>query len=244
MVVSLDGASAPTHEVLRGEGQFAVTLSFLRELQGLGIQTYLNCVLHDGNLHEIDAYIDLAKDFKIQQINFLPLVPKGYGKALRCHQAPHLGIHRLLQAAYHRGDESTRNLLAGSLPDILRLERDGITCAACECVAAYRGLFYIKPDGSIYTCPNLEAARFSVGNVARDSLRTAASRLNHLYAELRSSEANDRYICTGEREKYQTDGDLENLNSLSELQSSLQVVDARSQQFQHAQTAFCVSRNW
>lgn len=241
VVVSLDGASAETHDALRGSGQFDVTISFLRAMRARGIFAHLNCVLHSVNLHEVAAYIQLAKDLGIDQINFLPLVPKGYGNALRCMQVPHLKLHQQLQAIYDSGDTDTRNLLAGSLSHILDRERNGIP-AACECVAAYRGLFYITPEGSVFTCPNLLNTEHSIGNVKKDSLLELCDRLPNLYNKLRVGGSNDRHLCTGERALYEKSGDITNLESLRSLQSGL--LNQPSQTARGRSMAYCVSRNF
>jgi MoaA/NifB/PqqE/SkfB family radical SAM enzyme len=244
VVVSLDGASASSHEALRGAGQFTVTMSFLEDLQRFGIQTFLNCVLHDGNLHEVDDYLLLAKRLGVSQINFLPLVPKGYGKAIRGHQVPHFRVHAALQRAFDDGDRETRELLAGSLPDIIDREKQQHFCCAKECVAAYRGLLYIKPDGSVFSCPNLEDQRYSVGNVHRDPLRGVLDKLNVLYGHLHATNMNDRYLCTGERKRYEAENDTINIRSLGRLQAAIQGREGPELADSSKDIAFCVSRNW
>jgi MoaA/NifB/PqqE/SkfB family radical SAM enzyme len=243
VIVSLDGSSAATHDVLRGSGQFAVTITFLRALQNLRIHTHLNCVLHTENTHEVPSLIKLAKDLGVEQINFLPLVPKGYGAALRSRQAPHLRLHAELQIAYDSGDEATKRLLAGSLSHILDRERNQGIPAAHECVAAYRGLFYITPEGSAFTCPNLLGTEHSIGDVRTTSLRELCDRLPWLYWRLRGPDSPvDRGICTGERVLYEKTGDKRNLESLLSLRRRLD--SDSSSVHKTSETAYCVSRNF
>jgi MoaA/NifB/PqqE/SkfB family radical SAM enzyme len=147
-----------------------------------------------------------------------------------------------LQAVYDASDEGTRNLLAGSLSHILDREKRGIP-AACECVAAYRGLFYITPEGSVFTCPNLLGTEHSIGNVKKVSLLGLCDRLSGLYSHLRGGGSNDQHVCTGERALYERSADKENLESLKTLQ------DALSKQLPTKLTnaqplAYCVSRNF
>lgn len=241
-VVSVDGASAATHEFLRGEGRFEQTMHFIRELRKRDIQVYMNSVIHQGNIHELDQFVAMAKAMEVAQINFLPLVPKGYGAALRQTQAPHLDIHRALAAIYRNGDEETKRLMVGGLPDIQEEERRDTLAACAECVAGYRGLFYIKPDGSVYSCPNLEQARFAIANVHQDSLNDASDRLWSLHSRLRSAQVDDRYVCSGERIKYEDGGDHFNRESLSNLRNQLSAH--RHVAAESAEVAFCVSRNW
>jgi MoaA/NifB/PqqE/SkfB family radical SAM enzyme len=244
VVVSLDGSSPATHEALRGAGQFDITVGFLRALQKLNVQSHLNCVLHTGNVHEIPAYIKLAKDLGADQINFLPLVPKGFGAELRSLQAPHVLLHSALQDEYDSGDQGTKRLLAGSLSHIRDRERSEDIPAAHECVAAYRGLFYITPDGSVFTCPNLLGTDHSLGNVHTTSLRGLCDRLPVLYRRLRSPEGvDDRFICTGERVLYEINGQMVSLRSLQALQQKF-AHESTSLNRESDAMAYCVSRNY
>jgi MoaA/NifB/PqqE/SkfB family radical SAM enzyme len=241
VVVSLDGASAITHELLRGDGSFEPTVRTLRGLQSRGIRTYINCVLHAENLQDLDGVVDLALSLDVAQVNFLPFVPKGYGQEMRKRQLPqHIASERL-RDCYLRLPEKDRQLLAGSLPDIVAGEEIKLFSAAHECVAAYRGLLYIKPDGFAFTCPNLENTELSVGNVTRATLKQILDNLSELYHLLHSDGQSDRYICMGERRLYERLADSKNLANLVRLQNMMpqdQYANAS------AATSFCVSRNW
>jgi MoaA/NifB/PqqE/SkfB family radical SAM enzyme len=244
VIVSLDGASSATHDALRGSGQYEITMGFLRALQKLNVQVHLNCVLHKGNVEEVPAYISLAKSIGADQINFLPLVPKGFGTELRSLRAPHLTLHCQLQAVYDSADNDTKRLLAGSLSHILDRERSEGVTAAHECVAAYRGLFYVTPEGRVFSCPNLLETDHSLGNVHSTSLRELCDRLPRLHEELRSTaQADDRLICTGERVLYEKTMQIEGLRDLRLLQNELRTA-GKSQTEESGVRAYCVSRNF
>ncbi len=243
VIVSLDGATAGTHELLRGIGTFEPTINAVRKLQQHGIRTYINSVLHTENVHEIDGLVDLALQHDVAQLNFLPFVPKGFGQDIRRWQLPHRVAYERLRECYLALPEDKRTLLAGSLPDIIANEKGGYLVVASECVAAYRGLLYIKPDGYAYTCPNLEAKQFSMGNVNLQSLRTILDGIPKLYDTLHSDRKSDRYICMGERKLYEQSRDASNLLSLTEIRD-----DISPSTFERAakleMKSFCVSRNW
>jgi MoaA/NifB/PqqE/SkfB family radical SAM enzyme len=244
VIVSLDGATAATHDDLRGTGQFAITTGFVRSLAGAGINTFLNCVVHAGNVREMAAYLDLARDFNVAQVNFLSFIPKGFGQQMKCRQARHLTVHSTLQRLYGAGDERTQELLAGSIPDILQLEKRERSFASHECVAGYRGLLYIKPDGSTFTCPNLEDKDFSLGNVKSDTLRDILGRLATLRRRIRADGVSDRFLCTGERLRYQGEGGAEQLAWLGDLQREVEREAAPASPDTAAGVAYCVSRNY
>jgi MoaA/NifB/PqqE/SkfB family radical SAM enzyme len=243
IVVSLDGATARTHDLLRGEGSYDRTIPFLEYLRGLGVKTYLNCVLHQLNLDDVPAFLDLAQSLGVSQVNFLPLVPKGYGAGIRTTQLPHLVIHERLRRVYESVGHATRLLLAGSLPHIEGGEQAGRFAAAFECVAAYRGLFYIRPSGSVHSCPNLEDDRHAVGNVTTEALYEIHQRLGTLYQSLHLGVPNDRYLCSGERLRYSDAADGSNLRSLRVLQQDILARTSTSPALGR-RVAFCVSRNW
>jgi len=248
VIVSLDGSNAETHDYLRGPGQFQRTLDFLRLLRERQISTFLNCVLHKGNVSELPAYVDMALNLGADQISFLPLQAKGFGKAIRQIQLTSLEAHRAIQALYDSSDMPRRALLEGSVPHILQREESGVARVANECVTGYRGLLYIKPDGSTFACPNLDSARFCLGNACRDSLFTLMARMSSLRESLNIADNNYRCLCTGERMAYQEEKDAEALLNLKTLQQELKRFEGgnlpRQQGTEDCAIAYCVSRNW
>jgi len=242
VIVSLDGATAASHDKLRGPGTFDTTVGFIRTIRDLGINTHLNCVLYSGNAGEVSDYLTLSKTLGVGQVNFLPLVPKGFGLDLRAVQETHVTLHRRIQSAHALGDQDVKQLLAGSLSDIKVRERDQGAVTAHECVAAYRGLFYITPEGAVYTCPNLLGSDHALGNVNQDALLTLCNRLPDLYSKIRGFEGRrDQYICTGERVLYEKNRDRANQTSLRELQKELaQTTFDQGDEV----VAYCVSRNF
>jgi len=241
VIVSLDGATEETHAILRGKGQFGSTLKFLDGLRKYGITFYLNCVLHKGNIHEISEYIDMAKKYGATQINFISLVPKGRGSSFCRFQIPHLEVYRHLENIYQNADRDTQNLLAGSLPHIKFQEFSGQCLTSKECVATYRGLFYITPDGNVYTCPNMIFPEFSVGNVYEQSLRELSKNLNIIYQKLKNY--SEPYTCSGEKILYKKNDDIENLFSLKSVQESFTNIQ-KDESGSDILMSYCYSRNF
>lgn len=77
--VSLDGASAETHEALRGPGTFAAALEGLRRLKAAGLSTQVNATVTRKNLHEIDLLHALAREIGAEALHVFLLVPVGCG---------------------------------------------------------------------------------------------------------------------------------------------------------------------
>ncbi len=83
LAISLDGATAESHDALRGvSGSFQRTMEILRDAQERGIPTQVNSTLTQLNLNEIDAMADLITPFGIALWSVFFLIPVGRGAVL------------------------------------------------------------------------------------------------------------------------------------------------------------------
>ena len=201
VIVSLDGSSEPINAQLRGPGNFEPAVSFIRRLTKTGITVFLNNVVHRGNVNDIKAFVNLAIDLDVAQVNFLSFVPKGFGEEMAFGRPDPVEVHERTQAVWDRGDERVHSLLAGSLSDILHVESCG-TCTSRECVGGYRGLLYIVPDGTAFSCPNLNHPGLEAGNILTSPLaQVHDALLSKIYEQIRTPDRDtrDRYLCKGEK---------------------------------------------
>jgi radical SAM protein with 4Fe4S-binding SPASM domain len=200
IIISLDGSCEEVHRLLRGPRHFAASETFARHLIAAGVNVHFNYVVHSGNLHDVTDFVHFAETIGAHQVNFLPFVPKGYGEELGETGRPDPEVlHRTLADLYVDGDARRRALLAGNYADILAAERAG-TGTASECVAGYRGLFYVTPEGNVYSCPNLVDASLALGNCFAQGLLEIHGSLQRFHRErMVSVDLDDRYLCRGER---------------------------------------------
>ncbi len=201
IIVSLDGSTEEINSILRREGNFSKTVGFINRLNSAGITFFLNNVVHNDNLNDIPDFIELAYNLGATQVNFLSFVPKGYGAELADSRPDPLEVFNRIQSIWENGDEKTKAMLAGSLSDILHQETCG-NCTANECVGGYRGLFYIVPNGDVYSCPNLNITELKVGNIMESSCGELIENVNSkVYEKIRTEEndTSDRFICKGEK---------------------------------------------
>ena len=201
VIVSLDGSSEAINAQLRGPDNFKPAVSFVRRLTEAGISVFLNNVVHRGNVADIESFVHLALELDVTQVNFLSFVPKGFGEEMAFGRPDPVEVHQRTQALWDRGDERVRSLLAGSLSDILHAESCG-TCTSRECVGGYRGLLYIVPNGTAYSCPNLNHAGLEAGNILASPLAEVHDALlSKVYEQVRTADRDtrDRYLCKGER---------------------------------------------
>jgi AdoMet-dependent heme synthase len=81
LAVSMDGASAATHDAFRGlSGSFVRTLDAVRWANEAGLPVQINTAFSRRNIAEIDAIVDLMESLKITLWSVFFLVPTGRGK--------------------------------------------------------------------------------------------------------------------------------------------------------------------
>src|SRR5215831_18830337 len=81
LAVSMDGASAQTHDAFRGmSGSFARTLDAVRWANEIGLPVQINTTFSRRNIGEIDQIVALMEQLKITLWSVFFLVPTGRGK--------------------------------------------------------------------------------------------------------------------------------------------------------------------
>jgi AdoMet-dependent heme synthase len=81
LAVSMDGASAETHDTFRGmSGSFARTLDAVRWANEIGLPVQINTTFSRRNIGEIDSIVALIEKLKITLWSVFFLVPTGRGK--------------------------------------------------------------------------------------------------------------------------------------------------------------------
>lgn len=84
LAVSLDGATAATHDGFRGvPGSFARTFEILRDARALGMTTQVNTTVTDLDVGDLEAIAALLADMQITLWGVFFLVPTGRGERLR-----------------------------------------------------------------------------------------------------------------------------------------------------------------
>jgi AdoMet-dependent heme synthase len=81
LAVSLDGASAATHDTFRGmSGSFARTMDAVQWANEVGLPVQINTTFSRRNIGEIDALVALIESLRITLWSVFFLVPTGRGK--------------------------------------------------------------------------------------------------------------------------------------------------------------------
>lgn len=159
--VSLEGASAPTHDRVRGEGAFRRTFHGIKRLSaaGLGPRTTVSFTEMDHNLAELPDVLALAEQLGLVAVASAPLVRCGRARAANALQPPTPAAYRALVERYGRDRDFRRRAdrlgrIAGLawLRGLDRTRSEGCTFAENP---------YLTPDGTLYPCVLLHADAYA-----------------------------------------------------------------------------------
>ena len=169
--VSLDGATAPTNDAIRGAGTFAKATATVQRLVGRGIPVTLCMVCCRENLAEIPAYFRLARSLGVEEVRFIPLKKLGNGQAGAVTPAPQLEI----VTAICRELDANPGFRAMCRSDVYSIIKSmlGESSRRQTCGSGTRTLL-VQADGSIYPCINTTLASLRLGHIADSRAATLA----------------------------------------------------------------------
>jgi len=164
--ISLDGASAQTHDEFRqAEGAFTAAVEAARAAGRAGMRFQINTTITRRNLAEVAAIADLAEQLGAYCFNPFILVPTGRGRTI---------AGEILEPAEY--EKALRNLLKLKLnsaievrvtcgPQFARLYREAGSAGEAHKVSGCmggRGFGFISYKGDVQTCGFLD---ISAGNL-------------------------------------------------------------------------------
>ncbi|CAG0952596.1 Putative mycofactocin radical SAM maturase MftC [Geobacteraceae bacterium] len=170
--ISLDGATAPIHDLVRGRGAFAGALDGIRRLRdgGLGKRITLFMTEMRHNLEEIPALLKLANELEIGSVATGTLVRCGRAAQGSPVAPPTLEQYELL---VHRFDSDPPfRELYERLGNVAALEWRRETSPRTECCTFLQNP-YLTPDGRLYPCVLCHADRYAVSGVLQKDLASA-----------------------------------------------------------------------
>ncbi len=162
--VSLDGATAPTNDAIRGRGTFDRIVEGIGRLVAQGFRRLsTNTVVTSVNLEEVPLMYEFGKRHGVRTrlSRFRPS-----GNAKKSWGEYHLDQPQLarLSAFLH----SHPDVLTGdSFFSIASAERRGLGLGMC---GAARMTCAVAPDGTVYPCAFLQEPTFRAGNVVQERL--------------------------------------------------------------------------
>ncbi|WP_306532563.1 radical SAM/SPASM domain-containing protein [Geobacter sp.] len=170
--ISLDGATAPIHDLVRGRGAFAGALDGIRRLRdgGLGKRITLFMTEMRHNLEEIPALLHLASELEIGSAVTGSLVRCGRAAQDSPVAPPTLEQYELLLRRFD-SDPSFRELYE-RIGNVAALEWRRETAPRTECCAFVQNP-YLTPDGRLYPCVLCHVDRYAVFGVLQKDLASA-----------------------------------------------------------------------
>lgn len=196
--VSLDGATAATHDRIRGLGAFERAWRGIDLLlqSGIGNRLALCMTLMKWNLHEVPALVDLADALGVAGVRVLPLQRLGRAaerwSELGVSAADYAGVYDYLYRELPRSDRKVvvQATLLGFAPDASDSEP---WCGLGRTLA-------VAADGDIHPCSMLMTPQFRLGNVEDTGLEQAirSPRLRRLCEDCvtRKTTIEARQSCT------------------------------------------------
>lgn len=108
--ISLDGASAATHDGFRGiEGVYDATVPVCRDIVDLGLRLQINTTVTAGNVDELPALLRQVMDLDAFLWSVFLLVPTGRGEAVQALSADEVEdvLHWLVDVSEHLAVKTT-----------------------------------------------------------------------------------------------------------------------------------------
>lgn len=195
--VSIDGATAATHDWMRGRGTFHRTMRAIERLHAAGGRiTGLHTVMHRGNQHELEACAQLADRLGVEVWTVFPVASLGRARDITDRRLDEQSWRRIIAAVRdmegrHRFSVSVMGPVygdewpaaAGQLPNPAR-EHALQTC--------------VGPDGDVFTCPPLRDRPVGqVRDVASAEAWSAVARRAGTLLESACGSCKFLLLCTG-----------------------------------------------
>jgi MoaA/NifB/PqqE/SkfB family radical SAM enzyme len=160
--VSVDGATARTHDWMRGAGTFGRMLTGIRRLQDHGGRINgVNSVIHRGNVHEFEDLARLVASWRAEFWTVFPSADLGRGAALgdtRLSREVWLDLYARARAVR---DEYALHVGIGG--PVMADEWPEHDSQVPRPLVARPDKACVGPDGSVFTCPPLR--RNEIGSV-------------------------------------------------------------------------------
>ncbi len=226
--ISIDGASAKTHDVFRGPGAFDAALRGIEILKKEGISFQINTTITKRNLDEVSEIYNLILELEASAFHIFLFVPTGRGMEIEYEEIPPDEYERVLNWFYDISKDSRIELKASCAPHYARImhqrakmegirvtrETHGLQAMMKGCLGG-SGFCFISSKGDVYPCGYLPVI---AGNIKQQPFKVIWEK-SKLFNDLRSPGklkgkcriCEYRIVCGGCRARaYAATGDYEN----------------------------------
>jgi MoaA/NifB/PqqE/SkfB family radical SAM enzyme len=169
---SVDGATAKTHNTVRGEGTYEKTIPCVRKTVEQGYAVRLICTISQVNIHEAEALLNLADEIGISMVNFHVFSEEGLGIG-KDHWSltpqEWIDFYTRLEAIKHQ--YRTSIWYPPTYATIDKLQGQYVKEGYKGCVGCSLDRLSIFPDGRSYVCSVLFDRPVNFGMMTSDGLK-------------------------------------------------------------------------
>jgi len=170
--VSLDGATAEVHDVIRGAGAFQRALNGIKLLQANGAGSNVDiCRTVMGQPEDdFEALLELGESLGVGGIRFLCLARMGRAEDDYDILNPTFESYRKFYKAYFKviTDPNSKVEVGGGVPGLyLDVPEGTMWCHIGD-------MLEVDPEGKIYPCSMLNHRKYELGNIWETTLQQAA----------------------------------------------------------------------
>lgn len=166
VMVSIDGATAGTHEKIRGKDTFERTMRGVSLLVKHGVHVRSNTLIYTENAPEIETLIRTLRDLGVKEMIFDRFMEVGRGRGMGALMPP-LEVGETLSEVVRRFEGTPDQFELTFTPDMGGREEEKIY-SFC---GVGTSMVTIKANGDVVVCPVLSGPEHTAGNIREDSLR-------------------------------------------------------------------------
>lgn len=186
--ISLEGASATTHDYIRGEGSFVETMKGLDNLINAGGVEHLSCsvVLNRMNRHELASMVDLCQKYQAKRLQLI--FPAYQGRAVNvwdnlCMPRRELGelcieIFDLKQSLTGKLEIENEIVSTAIATLLFGGEANRFSCSVCSQLR-------VDYEGNVHPCAFFSTSKYQYGNLlSAGSLRAVLQQASPVVREI------------------------------------------------------------
>ncbi|MBK1468356.1 radical SAM/SPASM domain-containing protein [Parvimonas parva] len=203
LLISLDGANQKSHEYIRGRNTYYNTLDKIKMLRDYGVNTKISMTVHKDNLCELEAFLEIAKKYKVNGVAINPL-------NIFC-RAEESGLQRvdiseLYKELKRLSQKSDSNFYYISKTDYANLGAILLMNIRFHYCGVGSASLVVDYNGDIYPCYNTMCSEFKLGNIKKDDILKIWNS-SEILKKLRALNVNDfSYDCKCCEVKYYCGG--------------------------------------
>ncbi len=195
--VSIDGATAQTHDWMRGPGTFHRTMRAVERLHAVGGRvTGLHTVMHRGNEHELNACAQLADRLGVEVWTVFPVASLGRAQDIQDRRLGEQSWRRIIAAL--REIDRRHRFTVSLMGPVYGDEWPAAVGEVPNPVHEHALQTCVGPDGDVFTCPPLRDQPVGqVRDVASAESWSAVAQRAGMLLESTCGSCKFLLLCTG-----------------------------------------------